>query len=51
MYGDIDGDDVEGLALVDVGKPGLEPEPSSEGRKNGWTAGVRDTEVSICSTL
>jgi hypothetical protein len=50
MYGDID-DDVDERALVDVGKPGLEPEPSSEGRKNGWTAEVRDSAVSICSIL
>lgn len=51
MYGDIEDDDVDGPALVDVGKSGLEPEPSSEGRKNGWTAEVRDSEVIICSTL
>jgi hypothetical protein len=51
MYDDIDDDDADGPALVDVGKPGLEPEPSSEGRKNGWTAEVRDFDVSICSTL
>lgn len=51
MYDDIDDDDADGPALVDVGKPRLEPEPSSEGRKNGWTAEKRDTAVSTCSTL